>query len=77
MAQRVLQGLPNLLGKYSANIPGPIGAINGFINGMLEQHIGKYPDEEMYNQLTQIIDEVTFWRDGVRDAEKSETQSAV
>lgn len=67
MAQRVLQGLPQLLSFGSeSNVPGPIGMINGVIQGMAEQHIGKIPEEYLATLLDHVLEEINYWRTGVR-----------
>jgi hypothetical protein len=62
-AQRVLNGLPNLL-TMGSGLPGPMGMINGVIKGLAEQHIGSMPEDYLQGTLAYIIAELTFWKDG-------------
>ena len=64
MHRRVLDGLPRLLSMGSKSLPAQVQFINGIIKGLADSHIGKMPEEELYNQLTWIIREITQWRDG-------------
>ena len=62
-AQRVMNGLPNLL-SMGSGLPGPMSMINGVIKGMAEQYIGKMPEDYLQNTLAYIIAELTFWKEG-------------
>lgn len=76
MAQRVLQGLPQLLSFGSdGNVPGPIGMINGVVQGMAEQHIGKLPEEYLATLLDHVLQEITYWRTGVRETTETLQES--
>lgn len=62
-ATRVLDGLPRLL-SMGKQLPGPMSMISGMVQGLAQQHIGKYPEEELQILLQYVEGEIHYWRTG-------------
>jgi hypothetical protein len=62
-AQRVRSGLPNLLNSVIGYVP-QAGMVNGIILGLCDVHLKDVPEEELVRGLTEVINLISYWRDG-------------